>query len=94
MKGTIVMKFDELGDVLTPEEIINALPFGRSTIYSLLRSGAIKTTKICRKYIVLKSDLMDFLQDKNYTGATNSNGVCETVSPALRRESDDRQSSN
>lgn len=57
------MNISSLSDLLTAQDLINILPLGRSTIYSLLKSGDLKSKKVGAKYIILKSELVRFLHE-------------------------------
>lgn len=53
--------FDTYKDVLTVDEVCNALSMGKNTLYRLLKKGIIKSIKIGRKYFVPKVCLIDFV---------------------------------
>ena len=55
------MKLDDLNDILTPDDLFEILPFGRSKVYSLLKSGEIKSKQCGSQYIVLKDALFEYL---------------------------------
>lgn len=44
-------------DVLTPEEVMTILGIGKNSIYKLLRTGALKSIKIGKKYRIPKNYL-------------------------------------
>jgi excisionase family DNA binding protein len=53
--------FEELPDVLTPEDLWRYLPVGRNSVYDLLKSGRIQNTRVGQKIIITKSALRSFL---------------------------------
>lgn len=53
--------FKEYPDVVTVEDLQKMLHIGRSAVYSLLKSGRIKTLKFGKKYIIPKSSVIEFL---------------------------------
>ena len=48
-------------DVLVPEDLQKILKVGRSTIYTYLSNGTIKSIKIANKYRIPKQYLIDYL---------------------------------
>ena len=52
---------DNYSEVLLPEEVMDILQIGKSTLYSYLSSGTIKSIKIANKYRVPKQYLLDFI---------------------------------
>lgn len=53
--------FDSFNDVLTVDDLCKALSLGKNSVYSLLKSGAIKSIRIGKKYLVPKLYLIDFI---------------------------------
>lgn len=53
--------FDSFNDVLTVDDLCKALSLGKNSVYSLLKSGAIKSIRIGNKYLVPKLYLIDFI---------------------------------
>ena len=53
--------FDNYNDILTVGEIQKMLKIGRNAVYSLLKSGTIKSIKIGKKYIVPKKSVVEFV---------------------------------
>lgn len=52
---------DNYPDVLTPDEVKTILSIGRNAIYSLLKSGELKSLRIGKLYRIPKKYLMDYL---------------------------------
>ncbi len=52
-------------DVLSVQDLYNILPIGKNSIYKLLNSNAIKNIRVGNKIIILKQNLIDFLQTTN-----------------------------
>ena len=78
------MNLDNLKDVLTVEDLYEILPLGKNKIYELLRSNKLQSIKVCRKYLVLKQYLFNFLTESScnavntyVTEACNQNVVEE-----------------
>lgn len=53
--------FAEYPDVVSIDEIQRMLRIGRSSAYDLLKSGAIKSIKVGKRYIVTKQFVIEFL---------------------------------
>lgn len=53
--------FDSFNDVLTVDDLCKALSLSKNSVYSLLKSGAIKSIRIGKKYLVPKLYLIDFI---------------------------------
>lgn len=53
--------FEKFKDVLTVVEACEALHIGKNTLYSLLKSGIIKSIKIGKKYLIPKIYLVDYI---------------------------------
>jgi excisionase family DNA binding protein len=58
---TMQRRFDELPELLTPQDLINYLPVGRDSVYHALKTGTIQNVRIGQKFIVTKAALRDFL---------------------------------
>jgi excisionase family DNA binding protein len=54
-------RFEELPEILTPQDIIEYLPLGRDSVYSALKSQTIPNVRLGQKFIITKSALRDFL---------------------------------
>lgn len=54
-------------DILTTKDLQRILPKNKNFIYELLKSGRLKSFKLGRDYMILKSDLSDFLKS-HYSG--------------------------
>ena len=48
-------------DVLSVKDLCEILPIGKSKVYELLRTNAIKNLKIGSKFIIPKQNVVDFL---------------------------------
>ncbi len=53
--------FENYNDVLTVNEVCNALSIGKNKLYQLLKSSTIKSIKIGKKYIIPKIYLIDYI---------------------------------
>lgn len=60
-----VKKFEDLNDVLTPEEVAEYLRFSKGSVYALLHDGAIKHMKIGKSYRITKQNVADFIATFN-----------------------------
>ena len=58
---TNALRFAELPDILTPQDLIKYLPIGRDSIYAALKSQAIRSVRLGQKFIVTKAALREFL---------------------------------
>jgi hypothetical protein len=54
-------RFEELPDVLTPQDLIAFLPIGRSSVYDALSTKAIKSIRIGQRLLITKAALREFL---------------------------------
>lgn len=59
------MRIDDLGDILTSEELLAILPIGRNSLYALLKNGELKSIKCGGKYIITKMELLRYLEIDN-----------------------------
>ena len=59
--------FRDYNDMLSPQDLQKILKIGRSSVYSYLADGTIKSIKIANKYRVPKTFLLEFLDkaDRN-----------------------------
>lgn len=55
--------FDNYPDVMTVDEARTALHIGKSSMYSLIKSGEIKSFTCGRNIRIPKTSLVDFLAD-------------------------------
>ena len=53
--------FDNYKDILTVDEVCQALSIGKNNIYKMLRDGAINYYKVGKKYLIPKICLIDFV---------------------------------
>ena len=53
--------FSEYGDIVSVEDVMKMLHIGRTAVYNLLKTKAIRTVKVGRKYIISKQSVIDFL---------------------------------
>lgn len=75
------MRIDDLPDVLTPQQLHQFLPLGKTRIYKLLNEKEIMSIRVGKKYIIPKAYLLDFLNSAHYNDtSTLENEVCNTVS--------------
>ena len=56
--------FNEYNDVMTVDEVCEALRIGRNTAYKLLQNGEIYSRKYGNKYFITKESIIDFLKAK------------------------------
>lgn len=52
---------NEYPDVLTIDHVMEIMHIGKNTAYRLLQSGAIKTIRIGRRYIIPKKSLISYI---------------------------------
>ena len=48
-------------DVLLPEDLMDILKIGRSTVYKILKDGTIKSIKVSRNYKIPKLFIIEYL---------------------------------
>ena len=53
--------FSSYSDVVTVNDLQSMLHIGRNAAYGLLKSGAIATIRVGKKYIIPKASVIDFL---------------------------------
>lgn len=53
--------FEKFNDVLTVEDVCEALQIGKNSVYILLKEQNIKSIKIGRKYLIPKDFLIDYI---------------------------------
>lgn len=58
---TIYEYFKDYPDVVSVDELQAMLRIGRNSAYDLLRSGAIQTLKIGKKYIIPKLNVVKYI---------------------------------
>jgi excisionase family DNA binding protein len=57
--GTV--RFAELPDILTPQDLFAFLPIGRNAVYDALKSQKIKSIRVGQKFLITKAALREFL---------------------------------
>jgi excisionase family DNA binding protein len=55
-------------DVLTVMEMAGVLRIGKNAAYDLVKSGAVASVRVGKKYLVPKNCIFDFLKAMPYTG--------------------------
>lgn len=58
--------FSEYPDLMSIEEVREALRIGRSTVYNLVRSGKIRYFKIGSVIRIPKNCLLDYIEHNSY----------------------------
>ena len=53
--------FSNYPDVVSVQDVQTMLHIGRNAAYGLLKSGAIATIRVGKKYIIPKASVIDFL---------------------------------
>lgn len=53
--------FTDYPDVVSISELQSMLRIGRNTAYTLLKSGAVQSIKVGKRYIIPKTSVIDFL---------------------------------
>jgi excisionase family DNA binding protein len=54
-------RFEELPEILTPQDLIEYLPIGRDVVYAALKSQSIPNVRLGQKFMVTKAALREFL---------------------------------
>lgn len=73
-EGTVTM-FSDLPDVLTPQQLAQALGIGKNAAYSLLKNNDIQHRRIGARYLIPKQCVIDFLCPKGYNVTCNGGTV-------------------
>jgi excisionase family DNA binding protein len=55
------LRFEDLPEILTPQNLIDYLPIGRDAVYNALKSQAIPNVRLGQKFMVTKAALREFL---------------------------------
>ena len=55
--------YGHLGDILTVKDVSDFLCIGRNTTYDLVSSGELKSIRIKNQIRVLKSDLIEYVEN-------------------------------
>ena len=63
VKESIERLLKNCPDVLTARKVINWTPFGKNTVYEILKSGELPSLKYRGSYIISKADLIQYLVD-------------------------------
>lgn len=53
--------FEKFNDILTVEEVCQALSIGKNNVYKMLKDGVIQCYKVGKKYLIPKICLIDFV---------------------------------
>jgi excisionase family DNA binding protein len=65
------LSFEELPDILTPADLQRHLPVSRGTVYELLKTRRIQSTRIGRKILIPKNALRNFLNGRETEAPTS-----------------------
>lgn len=65
------MMFEAYPDILTTKDLQRIFPKNGNAIYDLLKSGELPSFKLGREYMILKSDLLDFIQSRMGKGVVS-----------------------
>ena len=57
--------FKEYGEIVSVDDVKRMLGVGRTAVYTLLQTGALRSVKVGRKYIIPKQSVIDFLFPNN-----------------------------
>ena len=67
-KGGCSILFNEYGDILSVEDVMEILGIGKNAAYELFRSGEIKCFRLKNRWKVPKQAIIDYINEK-----TNAN---------------------
>ena len=67
--------FNDLPDVLTVDDLQNALGIGRSTAYRLIRRGDIRHLRIGRNIKIPRRYLVDYIEAACYNSAVATDNL-------------------
>jgi excisionase family DNA binding protein len=54
-------RFEDLPEILTPQDLIDYLPIGRDAVYAALKARTIPNVRLGQKFMVTKASLREFL---------------------------------
>ncbi|HST04133.1 MAG TPA: helix-turn-helix domain-containing protein [Chloroflexia bacterium] len=54
---------EDCPSVMTVDQLIEVVPLGRSLIYDKLRSGEIPARRVGKRYLILRDQVINWLQD-------------------------------
>jgi hypothetical protein len=60
-KEVTSLRFADLPDILTPQDLMAFLPMGRNAVYDALKAQAIKNVRVGQKFLITKAALREFL---------------------------------
>lgn len=69
MENANIKMFEDYPDILTTEDLRNALNIGKNQAYSLLKDGTIKSFKIGRVHKIPKANLISYIMQFQHTKA-------------------------
>ena len=55
--------FTEYDEILSIEDVMEILHIGKNSVYSLLKSNEIRNIRVCKRYIVPKQSVINFISD-------------------------------
>jgi len=53
--------FNDFGDILTIDELMECLQIGRNTAYRLINSGEIKSVRVGRKHRIPREQITEYI---------------------------------
>ncbi len=68
----VVIRFNDLPDILTPREVQSFLRLGRNATYDLLKDGTIRSVRLGQKYLIPRDALRELLGANGETAATGT----------------------
>jgi excisionase family DNA binding protein len=54
-------RFEDLPEILTPQDLIDYLPIGRDAVYAALKARTIANVRLGQKYLIPRQGLREFL---------------------------------
>ena len=70
--------FEQFSDLMTVDQLQEALHVGRNTAYELVQSGEIKSVRIGRRIRIPKRFVIDYILRTCYDGSAVDGCVCTT----------------
>lgn len=70
--------FEQFSDLMTVDQLQEALKIGRNTAYELVQSGEIKSVRIGRRIRIPKRFVIDYILRTCYDRAAVDGCVCTT----------------
>jgi excisionase family DNA binding protein len=55
------LRFEDLPEILSPQDLIDYLPIGRDAVYHALKTQTIPNVRLGQKFLITKAAVREFL---------------------------------